>query len=293
MIEYRQVRLTDGRRLGWSEYGAGRGVPVVYCHGIPGCGREAQLLEADATARGLRVIAPDRPGYGRSDSNLSGSLTAWAEDVRQLAETLGLERFAVLGVSGGGPYALACAWCLSDRVSAVALVGALGPMDSSYALRDMAWPERLMLELARRRPGFVRYIVQVLSWAMRRNPERFLRRVARMASEPDRAVLQRPLVRAVLARSLEESVRGGTAGVLSDLRTYTRPWGFDVGNLDLPVQSWHGQQDRTVPVEVARRLARRLPRCRFQVLDGEGHYSLPLNHMGAILDGLVPGPQRI
>ncbi|HKJ08512.1 MAG TPA: alpha/beta hydrolase [Gammaproteobacteria bacterium] len=293
MIENRQVYLADGRRLGYVECGAESGAPVIYFHGIPGSGREAQLLEAAARARGLRVIAPDRPGYGRSERNPSGSLTSWAQDVAQLAGTLGVDRFAVLGVSGGAPYALACAWQLADRVTAAALVCALGPMDSSDALRDMAWPERFMLTSARCRPGLVRCVVGMLAWWIRRNPEGFLIGIARMAPAPDRAVLQRPLVRTVLARSMEESVRGGTAGVLSDLRTYTRPWGFDVRDLDLPLQLWHGERDRTVPVQAARRLARRLPRSRFHVLDGEGHYSLPLNHMGAILDGLAPASQRI
>lgn len=287
------MHLDDGRRLGYVECGAESGAPVIYFHGIPGSGREAQLLEAAAWARGLRVIAPDRPGYGRSERNPSGSLTSCAQDVAQLAGTLGLDRFAVLGVSGGAPYALACAWQLADRVTAAALVCALGPMDSADALRDMAWPERFMLASARCRPALVRGVVGMLAWWIRRNPEGFLTGIARMAPAPDRSVLQRPLVRTVLAQSMAESVRGGTAGVLSDLRSYTQPWGFDLQDLDLPLQLWHGERDRTVPVQVARRLAGRLPGCRFHVLDGEGHYSLPLNHMGAILDGLAPPPQRI
>ncbi|MEJ2643979.1 MAG: alpha/beta hydrolase [Gammaproteobacteria bacterium] len=293
MIENGEVQLIDGRRLGYAEYGDLRGVPVLYFHGAPGCSREARLLHAAAPVRELRVIAPDRPGYGRSESCPTSRLGNWPEAVAQLADALGLGSFAVLGVSGGGPYALACAWRLKERVTAAALVCALAPMDSPEAFRDMAGSERFMLELARRRPGVVRYVVSVLTWLIRRDPDRFFARIARTTAEPDRRVLERPLVRTVLALSLKEAVRVGAAGLLSDLRNYTRPWEFDPQTVDLPVQLWHGAQDRTVPVQSSRRLARRLPHCRLIELGGEGHYSLPLNHMGEILDGLVRAAQRI
>jgi pimeloyl-ACP methyl ester carboxylesterase len=145
-------RLLDGRALGYAEYGVPDGAPVLYFHGFPGSRLEAALTEGPATALGARVIALDRPGYGLSDPQLGREIGHWPEDVGQLADHLGLERFAVLGTSGGGPYAMACAARLAERLTHVGLICSLSPLDRPGALTGMPWHMQLGLILGQYRP---------------------------------------------------------------------------------------------------------------------------------------------
>lgn len=143
------IRLADGRKLGYAEYGDPAGKPLMYFHGLPGSRLEAKLTEPTASRVKARVIGVDRPGYGLSDFKPQRALADWPNDVSELANALGLDRFAVLGVSGGGPYALACARKIPARLSAVGVVGGLGPVYQWWAVRDMRWVSRLGFSLAR------------------------------------------------------------------------------------------------------------------------------------------------
>ena len=129
--DYREIRLHDGRILAYAEYGGPRGLPIVHCHGTPSSRVEGNLIfnAAVAAELGVRIIVPDRPGMGRSDFQPGRRIVDWPEDVLQLAEALGLDTFAVLGSSGGSPYAAACGALIPNRVRLVGLLGGVGPAD--------------------------------------------------------------------------------------------------------------------------------------------------------------------
>ena len=131
MDEQRQITLPDGRLLCFAEYGDPAGFPVVVGHGNPGSRLGCRPLIGRSYAFGVRVIAPDRPGVGGSDPLNGRSLLDWASDVRVLADTLDIDRFSTIGISGGAPFALACAWCLPDRVSAVGVVSGGLPINGA------------------------------------------------------------------------------------------------------------------------------------------------------------------
>src|SRR6476661_2822678 len=150
----RIIRLPDGRALGFAEWGDPAGRPVFLFHGTPGSRLSRHPDESQARAQGVRLITVDRPGYGLSDPLPRRRLLDWPADVAALAAALRLERFALVGVSGGGPHALACAYACPDRVTAVALIGGAGPMDDPVALRQMMWVNRAALRLAPRLPGW-------------------------------------------------------------------------------------------------------------------------------------------
>ena len=128
----RQSRLTlpDGRQLAWAEFGTAAGSPVLYCHGFPGSRLEAAFADGTAKHAGVRLIAADRPGVGLSDRLPGRSVLGWVDDIRALGDHLDIERFHVVGVSGGAPYALACAFALPDRIPSVAIVSGVGPPTS-------------------------------------------------------------------------------------------------------------------------------------------------------------------
>lgn len=282
------LTLPDGRRLGYARYGATDGSPVVYLHGLPGSRLECQLVDATARAAGLQVLAPDRPGYGLTEPRADTSLLAWTADVAGLADALGIERFTVIGASGGGPCALACARALPQRVLRVGLVAGLGPLHNAALLRDMGHGARLALSLANRVPALFRATVGMPLVAMaRRDPALVIRLIALINGGPDREVLLRPDTLAAFSASIRLCFAQGTRGSLNDLQVFRRPWGFDPKDIRQPVQLWHGTADRVVPVSHSRYLETQLPDARLEIVAGAGHFSLPLEHMDAILAALT------
>ena len=286
--ETRHLRLPDGRRLAYAEYGDPRGVPVIYCHGFPGSRLEAKLFESSMQHSGVRLIAPDRNGLGESDPLPGRRLLDWPAEVAALADALGLERFHLLGVSGGGPYALACAHSLSERLIGVSLVCPLGPLNHPGLLRMMQWPAVFSFTAMRLMPLLTRplYRHTLVPMAAHR-PQWLYRLMLGMLPPPDYRVLASAQVRAVIIASLAESVRQGGAGVLRELELYVAPWGFTPEEITKPVQLWHGSADKIVPELHGRTIAERLPHCQARYVEGEGHFSLPIGHMERILEALI------
>lgn len=280
------MTLRDGRRIGIAEFGAPDGAAVFYCHGLPASRLEARLGHRAALDRHVRLVALDRPGYGLSDFRPL-TLADWPADLAEVADALGLDRFAVLGVSGGGPYALACAARLPTRVIAVAIVAGLGATTVAEDFARLEVFARMSFRLARSAPVLSRVVNRVLAAMLRRRPELLDTLLAAGMSAPDREVLADPEVRRMLEASLHEAFRSGSKGASHDLRVLAQPWDFDVGAIRVPCYLWHGEQDRTVPVEMGRRLASAIPGCRAIFLPDEGHFSLPIRYTDTVLATLL------
>lgn len=278
----------DGRRTGFAEIGERSAVPVIYCHGFPASRLESRLVESAALRTGVRIVAPDRPGYGRSDWKAGRSIPEWADDVAELADSLKLDRFRVLGVSGGGPYALALACRMPERVEAVGIVCGLGPVCRREALRPMRWPARLGFSTVNSTPWINRlFFGGVLGRLMRYRPEAAVAMLTVGANAADRRVLSRPDVRAIVCGALREGLRQGTRGALLDMALYAREWPFDPAEITAPVAFWHGDADATVPVCHSHLMAECMPQAKVHILPGEGHFSLPIEHADEILQTLI------
>ncbi len=283
------VRLRDGRRLGWAEYGDPDGHPVLYFHGWPGSRVEAKLFTTLAGPLGCRVIAVDRPGIGLSDFQHHRSLLDWPDDIRQLADHLGFERFSVFGLSGGGPYAAACAYRIPERVSSAALVSAMGPVDDPDNLRDMGWWNVFLLQAARRATRLSHLLFVVTADWVRRFPGMALRVGRAMMPKPDGLVLSRPEFKMVFAESIREVLRSGSRGPVWDGLLYARPWGFRLEDIRIPVHLWHGEKDLSVPAAMGRSIARAIPDCRARFVPNEGHVSLIDRYVADILRAMQGG----
>jgi pimeloyl-ACP methyl ester carboxylesterase len=288
----RKLRLADGRILGYAEFGTAGGKPVFYFHGLPASRIEARLTHTTACRLGIRIVAPDRPGFGLSDRLPGRRLADWPEDVAQLADALGLNRFAVLGVSAGGPYAIACACLMPKRLTAIGLVGALGPIAIPGLDRSMKWPARFSFHLARDRPRLAELLYAGLAARLlRRRP--LLALLLLQVAEPDRPVLQCDEVRRILQASIQEAFRHGGKGAVEELKLLASGWGLALQWISRPVHLWHGEKDRTVPVILGRHLAAAIPHCQTRFFADEGHFSLPVKHMEEILQTLVAAdPKR-
>jgi pimeloyl-ACP methyl ester carboxylesterase len=284
----RTITLADGRRTGFAEVGDPSGAPVVYCHGFPASRLESQLVAPAALRKKARIIAPDRPGYGLSDWKAERSLVTWADDVAELADKLELDKFSVLGVSGGGPYALALAHRIPERIESVAVVCGLGPIHRAGVLNSMHWPARIGFGTARSLPRLNRLIYGgLVGQVMRHRPEAALALLTVGMPDSDRRTLAQPEIRSVLCEALREGLRQGTRGALLDMALYVREWQFDPAEIVPPVAFWHGDADATVPLLHTRLLAEAMPRAAVHVLPGEGHFSLPFDHADEILETLL------
>jgi pimeloyl-ACP methyl ester carboxylesterase len=265
----RTIDLRDGRRLGYAEWGDPVGRPLLFFHGWPGSRVEGHLGDEAARETGVRLIAVDRPGMGLSDFEPHRSLVGWPDDVVELAEALGLDRFAVLGISGGGPYAAVCAWKLSDRLSTAGIVSSLAPLDVPGAVAGMGRRNRLSFQLVGRSGVLRRALFAAIGVSVRRRPNRTLDRG--VGSPVDKPYLDRPEVRMILAESLSEAFRSGSRGPAWEMGLYVRPWGFRVEEIRTPVYLSHGEQDANAPITMGRYLAASIPECRSSFYPGEGH----------------------
>jgi pimeloyl-ACP methyl ester carboxylesterase len=277
--------LPDRRRLAYAEYGDPQGYPTLYFHGFPGSRLEAVLASASAAKAGVRLIAADRPGIGESDFQPGRRLLDWPADVLHLADHIGLARFTIVGVSGGGPYAAVCAYSIPERLDAVGIVSGVAPVDGNALLDDMLWPNQVVLRIARRASWLVKGGLRpavILSWF----PRFFTGLIAFSLNAPDRDVLARTEVQEAIARSLAESLRQGTRGHVDELLILARPWGFRLEDVSSDVYLWHGGRDRIVPASHCHRMSERLTRSHCELFPGEGHFSLVIDHAADIFAAL-------
>lgn len=285
----KDISLTreDGRRLSLTEYGAPHGSPFFYFHGFPGSRREALLAHRCAERQNIRIVAVNRPGFGDSTFHDRRNIVDWHQDVAWVADVLKLKRFGVLGVSGGAPYALACAHCLRQRVRIVGLVCGLGPTDKTAALRSMPLVQRFGLSMVSRSPLLVALIFYPAVKLLGIRPNLFINLLARQADPTERIALKDPALQSVVTAAVSEGLRSGVRGAWTDLKLYGRPWGFRLEDIHTPVWLWHGEADPVVPVAMGRMMARSLPRCRSYIFPDEGHFSLVLNYMDTIVGTLA------
>jgi pimeloyl-ACP methyl ester carboxylesterase len=283
------VRLPDGRRVAIASHGDPQGRPLFLFHGTPGSRLGLHYVDGPAKERGVRVVCPDRPGVGRSDPHPERTIPGYADDVSALADALGFEQFAVLGYSGGAPYALACGARLPERVSAVGIAAGAGPHDRPGSREGCSKSDLMLLDLSLRRPFLAR--LTMFGWAKvaRFAPSVALKSLAEDASEPDSRFLEAELQERGAAEVMSlfaEVFRQGGGGVVLEYKLYGQPWGFSLEEVSVPVHLWHGEEDLVVPMHHAEDLAARLPDAKSHTLEGTGHFSIQ-QHYGTMLDTLL------
>ena len=268
------IRLADGRQLGYDETGDPAGIPCFFFHGFGSSRVVRHPDESIAAELGIRLIAVDRPGIGLSTGQPGRRLLDWPGDLEQLADAIGLDRFSIVAWSGGGPYALACAWTMSHRVSAIGLISAAAPLagvpDADYTYRT----HRVATRAADYAPWMIRLAMWRWARGQRNDPERHLDEAIESMVAADRAVLEDPQLRAVMLANAVELYRQGGRGLYDEALVMARPWGFPLEGISVPVCLWHGDADVTVPVGMGRHMARTIPRCRATFYPGEAHHLL-------------------
>jgi pimeloyl-ACP methyl ester carboxylesterase len=262
-------RLADGRGIGFAEFGDPDGMPVIALHGTPGSRFMFALTDEPARARKLRIIAHERPGYGLSEFHRFETLADTASDVEALADALGLDRFALIGMSGGGPHAVAAAHLLKSRILRLVLVSSVGPIAECDHIR-MSHLHRMIFSQTSHHASatFFSTLRTLMDWA----PSVAYQLLMQQVTATDCDVLNCPEVRDNLQAALREGLRTGTDGALQDLNLYSVPWNVTLAEVDVPAFMWQGGEDTVVPPDAAYYLAGALPNCQLEVIEGAGHY---------------------
>ncbi len=282
------LELEDGTAIGYAEYGDSGGIPLVYFHGWPGSRLQAKIIDEPARRRGIRVLAPDRPGIGLSSPAPVCSVRQWTETVRRFADASGIDRFLVLGVSGGGPYALACGFAMPERILAAGACCSAPPLSLIGDVSGLHWLYRLLIAIDSRSPRLAVLLMAFTRLYVLGLPKAFvLMPLIALLPGPDRRAMGRPEYLLPIAEAVQEAYRQGTVHVIRDARRIRDPWGFDLGKIPLAFHFWHGCRDRNIPIEMVRLISRRVPKAVEHIYEHDGHYSLPLLRSGAILDDLL------
>jgi pimeloyl-ACP methyl ester carboxylesterase len=277
------ISLRDGRKLGYAEYGDPSGKPVFFFHGLPGSRLQRHPDDSIAIELGAHIITIDRPGYGLSDFHQGRQLLDWPDDVAQLADALKIDQFAAIGLSGGGPYLLTCAYKMPERISSATIVSGMGPIDDPDVVKSMLPFMRLGLGIAPKVPwGVVRLALDPIAKLVSRNPLGAKKLVPASAPATDKMAFARPDIQEVDRQDLGEAYRNGAQGALWEVVLLATPWGFRLQDIRKKIFLWHGEEDTTVPQQMGRYVARTLSNCKATFYPGEGH-TLIYNYWRKIL----------
>lgn len=274
--------LPDRRRLAYRAYGDPAGYPTFYNHGSPGSRLEGELFHEQARAHGLRLLAVDRPGQGHSDEAPRASLLDFARDLKSLADELALDRFGLLGWSGGGAPSVACAAAMPHRVSFALVIGSytnLGEFPQGRELLPAA--DRTALRLGQTSPLLLRLFFKLLQWYVRLAPQSYARWVQRSGNESDRALLEDEGLRRLLVRDAQEALQQGVSGISREALLQYQDWGFPLAQVEVRLQVFHGTQDHYAPFAFGEHLAASVPDGVLHVFENQGHF-LPVSEQRAI-----------
>lgn len=280
------IGVTDTRSVAVDCWGDKKGFPVFLLHGTPGS-RSGPVPRASVLYRlGVQLVCYDRPGYGSSDRHEGRSVASAAGDVLAVADALGLAEFAVIGRSGGGPHALACAALIDEaRLRSVAVLVSLAPSDAE----DLDWfagmaasniDDYEMATCQENDSAAARLTVEAVSADLnlradqiRQDPEILLSAIEEEMAHPDRRIVKDVGIRRQLAGAYKEALKYGAYGWIDDVLAFRRPWGFDLETITIPVLLWHGEEDVFSPSDHSRWLAKHIPSAQIEVQAGAAHFS--------------------
>ena len=267
------IAVRGGRRLGFATFGPPHGRPVFWMHGTPGARRQIPLVAREVADRdGWYIIGIDRPGIGSSTPYVYRDLSDWPADLEIVADTLGVDRFSVIGLSGGGPYTLAAAALLPHRVHHAVVIGGVaptvGPDATDGGVVGFLKPAAPLVRIGRRPLGLALTVGIRLARPLAGTA---LDLYAVAQPEGDKRLLGRPEFKAMFLDDLLNGSRRQVTAPLSDLLLFTRDWGFRLADVKTTVHWWHGDADHIVPLAHGLHCVERLPDAVLHVAEGESH----------------------
>ncbi len=281
-------QLKDGRKLGYAEYGPVTGHPLLWFHGTPGAKRQiAPEAREAAYQRDIRIIAIERPGIGDSTSHAYDAILHWAHDIEEFCEGKGIEHCGVAGLSGGGPYALACAHEMPDRVVAAAILGGVAPAVGPEAAEGgVSTLSRFFSPIMNHARPPMNVVMRGLLWALEPVGDQIVHLVTRVMPPGDQEIFADPATRHMFKEDLIRGSKTQMQAIFHDARLFGQDWGFLLKDISVPVHLWYGDADNIVPLEHGEHVANQIPGSVFSVRHDEGH----LGGLGAtheIIDAIL------
>ena len=262
------IILKDGRRFGFAEWGNPTGKPIILF-----VGGSSRLAHPTVELADVRLITVDRPGLGLSDFQSNRTLLDMPDDIVQLMDALGIQQVAVVGISQGGPSALACAYKIPQRLIAVSAVSSLAPPAFFELRRKTSGPVAAFARLAKDFPFALKLQSELATWMVRLSPQWTFQQVLKTLPSSDRAIYDaQPELIPVFVSDLIETYRQGSKGSAREGVLAYRPWGFRLEDIQAKVYLWHGENDQSVPLAMAHYLAKAIPNCRATYIANEGHF---------------------
>lgn len=280
-----EITLSDGRILGYAEYGDSLGYPIFYFHG----GQESRLssIFMDSTARelGVRIISPDRPGIGMSTFQEKRQFVDWGYDIVQLADSLRLSNYSVFGLSGGAPHVLSCVLADSSRIKIASIISGAAPYDYKGTLKGMWFPVKLIHWFASwKSDKQLRKFVQNDFDSLVNKPEKRIKQFQKYLPKPDKKLMtENPKYGWEFIEGSKESYRQGIEAVVQEWKLYVKDWQMELKSIHLPINLWYGSADKMAPINRGKYYNKILPASKLNIINNEGHFSLIRNHLEEIL----------
>ncbi|MEM6501614.1 MAG: alpha/beta hydrolase [Cyanobacteria bacterium P01_C01_bin.89] len=282
------LMLPGDRQLAYAEYGDPSGQAVFYFHGGGTSRLEPLLLGNEVFVRlGLHIIAPDRPGIGRSHFQPNRGFSHWPKDVTFLADALGLDKFSVLGVSSGGGYVAACAAKIPHRLRSAAIASGAWEFTARDLLGHKRWDLLLVSLLVKYFPWLYRASMKLTQRSLNAPPLKLLKTLKKTLPTADYTVLEAPGRLQQSCEALNEGLRSGTRGTAWDLQLYFKKWDFSLDEIKVPLTLFYGENDRNVPLGLVKEIVATLPTANLVMYPNEGHISVVVNQIEAIAQALV------
>jgi pimeloyl-ACP methyl ester carboxylesterase len=278
------LKLPDGRKLGYAEYGNPKGKPIFFFHGWPSSRLQIRSINDLAKNLNIRIIAPDRPGFGLSDYKNDRTLLGWPDDMVSIADFLKINKFAVIGQSGGGPYAAVCAYKIPQRLTKVAIVVGLGPTNIDGVLQGMGYFNALSWKYYNKFPILMNLASSLLFLQAKKifpNKPTFS-----FKAKSDQILLTSPKLQQELTRNRIEAFRQGKKGCALELKLYTGNWGFRLSDIKTKVYLWYGAMDKNVSIEMGKYYASQIPNSKLIIFPDEGHLIFQ-KHAEEILNKMI------
>jgi len=281
--ENETIILSDGRKLGYAEYGDPKGKPLFFFHGVPSSRFQANVLDNVAKKLNVRIISLDRPGYGLSDFKKERKLLDWPDEVSEFADKLQIKRFAIVGVSGGGPYAAVCAYKIPQRLTNVGIVVGLAQTNIKGVLQGMAFLNKLAWRSYHSFP----FLMQVTSAIHFSHVRKIIPDIFSFLylAKTDRKQMSKE-VKEDIKRNRTEAFRQGKKTTALDLKIYTNDWVFDLKDIKAKVFLWYGDKDKNVSVNMGKYYASQIPNAKLTIYPNEGHFLIK-RHAEEIIKTLV------
>ncbi|MEM9327612.1 MAG: alpha/beta hydrolase [Bacteroidota bacterium] len=268
-------KLQDGRRLGFCQYGDLAGFSVFGLHGLPGSRKWFTDDNETAQSLGIRLITVDRPGFGISDPKSNRSFLDFGDDIHELAGSFGIEKYSVFGISGGGPYAAACAFQHPGAIHRRGLISTVNRFENGNPPSEMAAENRSVFTLSKRFPWLLKLMLKQQKKIIEAQPERYVRAIMRNTNHlcaSDRLIMEQRDTAEFMLTHMGEAFRGGVEGTVFEARLFTRDWGFDIKDIEVPIELWHGREDTLSPFGPVQRLGDDIQEGNRHFIEGKGHF---------------------